>query len=217
MKKVKKMIPIELGKKRERKSKEKLLDYAREYRIAVVLFCLFALVYFGMLILTFAYKPIVLDDLGLWGLPLFAIVWFLGFMGLRNFWFDRVIFRWKKPYMKEYHRAVEKKLKKLRKNDWSLEEEVVFVPEGPNGKMLGILESVIYAGAFFSRSLLLIGIIVGIRSYLTIYLHPNKEESEFYLMGVLGSLIYALAGAFLFAWISAYWFDISWFAWIKWM
>ena len=119
--------------------------------------------------------------------------------------------------MKEYYRAIEKKLKKMRKNDWSLEEEIVFVPNGPNGKMLGILESVIYVGAFFSRNMLLIGIIVGVRAYLTIHFHPDKEELEFYLMGVLGSLIYALAAAFLFAWITAYWFDLSWFAWIKWI
>ncbi|BES66329.1 hypothetical protein SANA_27680 [Gottschalkiaceae bacterium SANA] len=214
MNKSKNYIPIKMG---ENKQKDEQMDYSREYRIAVSLFCFFALLYFGVLILAVQYTPSVLYDLGKWAYPALATIWFLGFLLLRDPWFNRVIFRWKKPYMKEYYRVVGKKIKKLRKNDWSLEEEVVFVPNSPNGKMLGILESMIYMGAFFSRNLFLIGIVVGIRSYLTTHLHPNKEESEFYLMGVLGSLIYAMAGAFLFAWLSAYWFDLSWFSWIKWM
>ncbi len=214
MKKCKKTIPIEMG---EKKPIKKQMNYVREYRVAVSLFCFLALAYFGVLFLVSQYNLIRLVNLGQWEFPLFVAIWVLGFFGLRDLWFDRVIFRWKNSYMKQYYRAVDKKLKKMRKNDWSLEEEIIFVPNGPNGKMLGILESVIYVGAFFFRSLLLIGIIVGVRSYLTIHLHPNKEESEFYLMGVMGSLIYALAGAFLFAWISAYWFDVSWFAWIKWI
>lgn len=218
MKKVKKVISIEMRtKKRKNQIKDKPMDYMHEYRLAVMLFCFFSLLYLGLLFLVPRYRIVAIDELGQWGLPIIAGIWFIGFIGLRDLWFTYVVFRWKRPYMKEYYRAVEKKLKKMRKNDWSLEEELVFVPKGPNEKMLGILESVIYAGAFFSRNLLFIGIIAGVRSYLTIYLHPNKEESEFYLMGVLGSLIYAVAGAFLFAWISAYWFDVSWFAWIKWI
>lgn len=218
MKKVKKVISLEMGtKKQKNKSKDKPLDYMHEYRLAVMLFCLFSLLYFSFLFLVSQYRIVAIDKLGRWGLPIFAAIWFVGFIGLRDLWFTYVIFRWKKPYLKEYYRAVEKKLKKMRKNDWSLEEELVFVPKGPNGRMLGVLESVLYMGAFFSRSWLLIGILAGVRSYLTIHLCSDKEESEFFLMGVFGSLIYAVAGALLFAWISAYWFDVSWFAWIKWM
>ena len=79
MKKVKKMIPIELGKKnRKNKPKEKPLDYTHEYRVAVSLFCLFSLIYIGVLLLVSQYRIDVIDELGQWGLPTFAAIWFLG-------------------------------------------------------------------------------------------------------------------------------------------
>jgi len=146
---------------------------------------------------------------------IFSVFFLLAFIKFSSFWFSKIIFRWKSGFLRQYYQRLDEEVGDMEVNQDQREETLVFVPSGPNGGMIGLLESFLYAGAFFARSMAFIGIVLAVRSYVAVSSHPNKEESEFYIMGVMGSLLYSLSFAFLFAWISAYCFNITYFEWIK--
>jgi|GEM_PF-2587536 len=150
-----------------------------------------------------------------WSYYIFTVVMLFLFVCLRDIWFSKFIFMWKDEYLNEYYGEIDKRIRDLKIHEEQKEENLIFISTGPNGKMIGLLESFLYLGAFFMRSVSFIGIILAVRSYVAVSSHPNKEESEFYIMGVLGSLLYSLMFAFLYAWISACYFGISWFLWIR--
>ncbi len=67
--------------------------------------------------------------------------------------------------------------------------DIVIVPVTDNGKIIGILESLLYAFGVLIQNYTLIGVVMAIRSYVSVTAHNNKEESEFYIIGLMGSLL----------------------------
>jgi hypothetical protein len=151
---------------------------------------------------------------GYWWLEyvIVTIVFVVAFVKLRGLWFSKVVFSWKKQYLNDYYSKIEDYNNEFNKSRGIATESVVeHIVSGPNGSMIGLLESLLYVGAVFMKSYPLLGLILAVRSYVAVSSHDNKEESEFYIMGLLGGLVYSIAFALMFAWISAYCFNIDWF------
>lgn len=67
--------------------------------------------------------------------------------------------------------------------------EVIYVPVSDNGRIIGILEGMLYGFGILVQSYTMIGVVLAIRSYVSVTSHNNKEESEFYIIGLMGSLL----------------------------
>ena len=101
------------------------------------------------------------------------------------------LFAYKYKLMKKYY----KKLEELSVDEsGNISRNKKVIPRTNNGGLIGITESLLYITifVFFGNQVTLIGIILAVRSYVTITSHQNKEESEFYIIGTLGSLLYTI-------------------------
>lgn len=67
--------------------------------------------------------------------------------------------------------------------------ETEIITSSNNGKLIGILEGFIISIGILIQNIVIIGLVLGIRSYVSVSSHKNKEESEYYIIGLLGSLI----------------------------
>lgn len=116
---------------------------------------------------------------------------------LRGYFF-KWLFGYKESMMNDYYYLLKKKIDEYGATIKDIDCTLVLAPRTGNGMLIGVLESFLYAFAIIIHSYALLGFILAVRSYVSVSSHPNKEESEFYIIGQLGSLAYVVVFTILF-------------------
>lgn len=113
------------------------------------------------------------------------------YLYLKDLWF-KLLFSYKYDMMNNYYRLLGEKIREYQTPENPAECTLVLAPRTSNGRLIGALEALLYSFAIIIQNYTLLGIILAVRSYVTVKSHPNKEESEFYIIGLLGSLLYSI-------------------------
>lgn len=181
-------------KKKEKINKEKediqrkiCLVQVRIYQIISFI----ALIVLGLLFYTRPY-------LGLFKYLYFSfitVVYIAFLVFVRGLFVSKIVFMYKNIMMEMYY------------NGFPPKGDPIVISD--NGKIIGTLEGFLFALGVFINSVAFIGIILGIRSYVAVKSHPNKEESEFYIMGMMGSLLASLAMTGIYILVVNAFFDVK--------
>lgn len=135
-----------------------------------------------------------------------TVLLIVGLMELKGLFVAKILFGYKTALMNMYYNClnIDGILKNPEESEPRLDAldeakfERVIIPITDNGSLIGIVEGFLYAIGVICMSPIFIGIVLALRSYVSVSSHPNKEESEFYIIGLLGSLLCSIAFTLLY-------------------
>ncbi len=142
-----------------------------------------------------------------WRFVTITMIYHFFMLWVKGMFVRKCLFKDKKRIMKIYYETISgdreysKKLKDLKdetierinkKNDTITSNNRELILTTNNGAKIGIIEGYLFAIGIFIQSITFIGVVLAVRSYVSVSSHQNKEEGEFYIIGVLGSLLFTI-------------------------